>query len=146
MFVYKACQKSIVTLELLKDSVTNESRPDVVDSNHAKFRTNKVKVVQIKNVKTCESMKSDNSFHDKNFKYSVGKIITEPTFEPDLNQVCGGGIHYFKTRETALSWYHSYYNHYTRPDGLDEWWYENGQLNRRCNYKDGERNGHYECW
>ena len=30
------------------------------------------------------------------------------------------------------------------PDGLDEWFHENGQLWKRQNYKNGERDGLYE--
>src|SRR3989304_1275169 len=47
MKVYKAGANSIITLELLPNSKTNETRSNVYDPNFAKFRTNKAKVISI---------------------------------------------------------------------------------------------------
>ncbi len=84
---YKACRNSIVTLELLPDSRTNEARTDVVNPNFAKFRTNKAKVVSIVNPGTEEEMTADISEYDKRFSYEVGGIVSAD-FDSDLETVC----------------------------------------------------------
>jgi hypothetical protein len=76
MKVYKACQNSIVTLELLPDSKTNESRNGVVDSNYAKFRCDKARVVDIVNFYNGITLDRDTSFHRPNFVYRKGDIVS----------------------------------------------------------------------
>ncbi len=105
--IYKACKNSIVTLELLSDSITNEDRDGVVDSNSAKFRTNKARVVTIVNPLTGEKMDKDRSIHDSTFIYTVGNIV-RGRFDSNINEVCSSGIHYFKTYDAALDWYCKY--------------------------------------
>jgi hypothetical protein len=104
--LYKACQNSIVILQLLEDTVTNENRKDVVDDNYAKFRCDKALVVDIQSVKTDRSLQKDKSFYRKDFLYQKGKIVTAD-FNLDIDNVCASGIHYFKTKEAARSWYYS---------------------------------------
>ncbi len=96
-FVYKAGQKSIVTLQLLPDSATNESRENIHNSDHAKF-----KVIKLVNPLTNESIDSDSSFFDSTFIYRKGEIVLSTQFDPNLNEVYGKGIHYFKTYKAAL--------------------------------------------
>ncbi len=106
--IYKACQNSIVTMELCEDSITNEDRINIVEFLHAKFRTNKVKVVSIVDPITDKEMEEDRSMYNENFTYRTGQIITENNYCSNHDEVCAEGIHYFKTYEAALSWY--YYN------------------------------------
>jgi len=139
MLVYKACQSSIVTLKLLPDSVTNESRNNVYDVNFAKFRTNKAEVVSIENLFTGNAMDSDCSLSFSVFKYKVGEIV-ETRFNENLNQVCASGIHYFKTREAAKCY------------GLCAWsrsnveYYDNGAKCREFAWKEGKYLGKFKRW
>ncbi len=141
-FIYKACRNSISTLELLPDSITNETRDGVVNSDFAKFRTNKAKVISIVNPETNEQLDSDCSGYSPSFVYKVGKEVST-IFDPNINKVCGGGIHYFKTYEGALSWY---YQHHYKTNGKYIWYYENGQKEFEHNYKDGMENGQGTRW
>ena len=144
MLRYKACRNSIVTLELLKDTKTNEKRKGVVNDKHAKFRCNKVKVINITNPKTGETMKEDGSIYNPHFHYRVGKIV-ETDFNTNLNLVCVKGIHYFKTKEAAVSWFYKETNN-TLPDGKWTTWRENGQKHSEGTYKDGEKDGKWVYW
>ena len=143
MLRYKACRNSIVTLELLDNSVTSEERCDVVDDNYAKFRCNMAKVINIVNVKTGKTINSDRSIHDINFVYTLGEIV-KTDFNTCLDRVCAEGIHYFKTKETALSWFIRHTNYW--PDGKIKQWYDNGQKKAEVTFKKGEPDGKYISW
>ena len=108
-FVFKACQNSIVTLQLLPDSITNESRSEVIDPAHAKFRCNKARVIDIVNCDSDKPMSSDISFRDETFVYQTNEIVSVSDFDIDGEVICGEGIHYFKTKEAAVSHYHDWY-------------------------------------
>ena len=142
--IYKACKNSIVTLKLLSSSVTNENRRHVVNPDFAKFRTDKARVISIVNPETEEKLAEDSSMYRDDFVYKVGKIV-KSHFNPDINRVCGGGIHYFKTKETALSWfYQQTHNKYS--DGKSAGWHENGQKRYEGSYKDGKMDGKWTNW
>ncbi len=164
--VYKACANSIVTLELLPDSLTNENRSDVTNSDFAKFRTNKAKVVSIVNPETKEWLAEDCSNHYPLFVYKVGEVI-ETKYDSDINKVCSWGIHYFKTYVAAFGWYHigrpgtngkqivyhddgqkAYEYNFKdgQPEGKQEVWYENGQKEYKQYYKDGQLEGKQFSW
>jgi len=154
MLRYKACRNSIVTLELLADSKTNEKRDGIVDKNYAKFRCDKAKVIDIINVKTGEKMKTDISIRDERFEYSLEKFV-ETDFYTDLNEVCAGGIHYFKTKEAAVSWFYRISSGDIGlreiivmgwPDGKWSAWYENGQKKSEKTYKHGKLHGEVSTW
>jgi len=165
---YKACKNSIVVLELLENSITNEKRKDVINPSFAKFRTNKVKVIKIIDVLTGDELDSDRSIYDPNFIYKVGEII-QTEINSDINTVCGEGIHYFKTYKAALSWYYhnninqikngtfiEYHENGRRDvewnyldgklNGLQHGWYDNGQKNFEWNYLNGNREGLHQWW
>jgi len=140
--IYKACRNSIVTLKLLNDSVTNEKRKNVFDDKYAKFRCDKAKVINITNVETGEMMNSDISLYIWRFKYTLGEII-ETVFNTNIDEVCAEGIHYFKTKKAALSWF---YRRQNKPDGKWTDWRENGQKHSEGSYKNGKRNGKWIYW
>ncbi len=138
MLRYKACRNSIVTLVLSEASKTNEKRDDVINDRYAKFRCNEAKVISITNVETGEMMENDISIHDASFEYRVGKIIATD-FDEDLDEVYAEGIHYFKSKEAALSWF--YIQNCKIPDGEWRMWHENGRKHSEGTYKNGERDG-----
>ncbi len=145
MKVYKACRNSIVTLKLLPDSVTNESREGVIDPLHAKFRTNKAQVVSMIDPFTKEPITEDTSLYDSRFTYEIGEIVKVTIFDNNINRVCASGIHYFKTYETAVSWYIRQKN-IIPPDGTWRDWYESGQVEYERTYKNGESDGIWRWW
>jgi len=102
MLGYKKCRDDvIVTLEILGD--TNRDRPDVINADYAKFRTNKAKVVAIESMEfPRKRLRSATSLHTQNFVYNVGRII-EVNVSDDWNEVCGPGIHYYKTKDAACN-------------------------------------------
>jgi antitoxin component YwqK of YwqJK toxin-antitoxin module len=141
-YVYKAGQCSIITLEIT--GKTNEKRGGIADPLHAKFRTDKALVIDIKNFTTGLQMEEDVSKHDPEFVYKVGEEVRGDDYDEDINEVCAPGIHYFKTKEAAESWWlrHNLY----KIEGLYRTWYENGQLESEANYKDGKKDGLYRWW
>ena len=142
---YKACTNSIVTLEPLPDTINNEKRKEVCDVLHAKFRCNRVKVISIINPITNEDMDKDRSIYDENFIYKTGKIVNCPDFNKNINKICGRGIHYFKTKETAVSWFYQLTNN-KFPDGKMTEWYENGNKAYEKSYKNGNEDGTWTAW
>jgi len=99
---YKAARPShIATLELLPDSITNEKRK-VIDSDHARYRCDKARVISINHVLTGEPINSASSWYMPNFSYKVGDNVSTD-FGPNLDNCCQPGIHYFKTHESAVS-------------------------------------------
>ena len=86
-------------------------------------------------------MESDSSIYDESFIYQVGKVV-ETNYCSNINEVCGEGLHYFKTYDAALSWYYRN-NTSQRIDGQDIWYYENGQVKYEMNYKDRKLDGKY---
>jgi len=144
MLRYKACKNSIVTLELLDNTINNEKRNNVVNDKYAKFRCDKAKVVNITNVKTGEPMEHDVSIRDDKFVYSLGEII-ETVFNTNIDEVCSEGIHYFKSKEAALSWFYNQ-NDQNRPDGKWIDWHQNGQKDSEGTIKDEEQDGKWIYW
>jgi Family of unknown function (DUF5758)/MORN repeat variant len=144
-YVYKAGENSIITLEI--KGKTTENRDWVYDPLHAKFRTNKAIVIDIENFKTGHQMKEDVSNHDCGFVYRVGEDVEVKNYDRDINEVCAPGIHYFKTKETAESWYLQYGDTKgIRLDDLYREWYDNGRLKKEINYKNGKLDGLYRWW
>jgi antitoxin component YwqK of YwqJK toxin-antitoxin module len=140
-YVYKAGSCSIITLEIT--GKTNEKRGGIADPLHAKFRTSSARVIDIKNFETGLQMEEDVSKHDPEFVYKVGEEVKVVDYYEDINEVCAPGIHYFKTREAAESWF---LNSYDIQDGSYRGWHENGQLETEINYKNGKLHGPHKVW
>jgi antitoxin component YwqK of YwqJK toxin-antitoxin module len=137
---YKAGMNSIITLTIT--GKTNEKRDGVVDAKYAKFRTSSARVDDIEDYKTKEKMVSDMSIHDISFIYTLGEEVKVENYDEDINGICAPGIHYFKTREAAESWYIP--NDYLVDlEGLYREWHENGELQKECTYRAGKLEGVY---
>lgn len=150
-YVYKACNNGegeqrvwIVIMEKCKeDTKTNEERKDVANKNRAKFRANKLMVVEIINyddIKTKTTFIVNTTDYGKPLRYEVGKIVECDQFDDDVNVVCGGGIHYFKTLQAAC-----YYGPYRRVRETGRYcfmsWHHNGRKQCEINYNDGVLDG-----
>lgn len=88
---YKKCKNDIIVkLEIPKGAI-------VFSINGNKCRTNKAKVLNIKN--------ADRAFSKwKYFSYYVGDEITINNFNLEYNIECAKGIHFFMTEEEAINY------------------------------------------
>jgi hypothetical protein len=112
-YVFKYCKEysyinhkyndTIIILQKLEDTLTNESRKDVVDEKYAKFRANKLLVVLIFDINdlNIEYESIINILQIKTI-YKKGEIVFPDNFDKNLNKVCSNGIHYFKTIDAAF--------------------------------------------
>lgn len=151
-YVFKSCKNQpqtsyheyIVVMEKLKDTITNEERKDVFDKSYAKFRANRLNVVAILSVVNLSSVTHVmHSWKDSNpVRYEVGKVVECDKFDEDLNKVCSGGIHYFKTLIPA-------YYHCNKPEkGHSKYmdWYEDGMQKYEIIFFNGLLNGFWKSW
>jgi antitoxin component YwqK of YwqJK toxin-antitoxin module len=139
VYVYGSCadisskkdksRKWLVVLKKLENTLTNEKRSNVVDHDHAKFRANRLEVVEIINMKNPKQTKnriidsyeySDEKLSGKKVEvvYEVNNFVDQrlPTvecdnFDLDVDVVNGSGIYYFKTIISAYC-YEMVPNHY----------------------------------
>ena len=89
----------------LNDTITNESRTNVIDHIYAKFRGNQFLVIDIINKFDINKHIGEiqNSTYTHNIiKYKKGEMVKSNSFDENLNNVCSNGIHYFKSIEPAL--------------------------------------------
>ncbi len=89
-------------------------------------------------------MEKDVSIWAGCFDYRMGKIVKPNYFNENLDAVCAEGIHYFKTREAALSWFYRENGNF--PDGNLTAWHENGQKLSEGMWKDGYQDGVWMEW
>lgn len=150
-YVYKVCNNGaselrewLVVMEMCDGTETNEDRKNVIKADHAKFRANKLRVVDIININSgLPTGKIVNSYWNyAPLEYKVGAIVECDKFDYDINKVCSSGIHYFKTLVTA--YYYNYDYHRIHQNGYTgEWmqWYDCGQIKSVLSYDKGILNG-----
>lgn len=138
--VYKSAGDFIIELIINKADRNNLNR-NVHDKNYAKYRIERAFVDKIyhkfNNKKELTEIISD---WDANFKYRKGEYVTEITYDPDIDNVCTTGIHFYLTFEAAYYHNFGYPNNYT---GEYKSWYSNGRLEVICQYNRGRKNGLY---
>ena len=110
--------KLLCTMKIDPNRWNNECRSSIVDSRYAKMRTDVAYVTSIVDILTGKSYQhgystysSVNSFNS--FKYIVGKFAVSnfdysTWWSTDIDTVCSNGIHYFTTKEGALSYVFEY--------------------------------------
>lgn len=144
---YKSACTFIIELDINSCALTNLHRP-VKDKNYAKYRCNRAHVVRIYDKFTELDVPSIKSDYDSNFIYIVGQTVEVPLFNEKINEICTSGIHFYLTKEVA--YYHNLdyyifdkeiYNTY-----LSKSWSDDGQLIKKCNYKNGKFSGSYESY
>jgi antitoxin component YwqK of YwqJK toxin-antitoxin module len=175
-YLYKSCSTTneswIVVLQLTDNSITNQSRLSIRYPNrkYAKFRANKLKVVDIINkfnrTKTIDSIESSVYIESK-IKYVKENIVKSNFFDSNLSRVCSNGIHFFESIEPAfyyelyklrnytghwINWndngqkiYEGYYMS-GEETGLWVTWYDNGVKNSKGYYLNGKETGHWIIW
>jgi antitoxin component YwqK of YwqJK toxin-antitoxin module len=154
-FVYKYCvdivssKPYIVVMQKIDDGKNNEGRSEVINKNYAKFRANKLKVIEIIDYDfpetTVDSITTQyphsNHVTNRTF-YKKNNIVVPNNYDENINNVCSTGIHYFNTLFPAL-----FYRHV--PDNLTgEWyeWNENGIKTKKSNHKNGLLSGKVYNW
>ena len=69
-----------------------------------KCRTSKAKVLSAFDIGGSETTETVfSSMHDRNFKYTVGEIVTAE-YDSDIRIECTSGIHFFMTRKEAAEY------------------------------------------
>jgi hypothetical protein len=146
-YVYKKCsdaysetnrsRKWLVVLKKTHDTKTNESRK-VNNPKTAKYRGSHLKVVLIVDVNDLTST-SDcvvNIIYGIKATYTVGEIVYADSYdEEDIETVCSGGIHYFKTIEPAIL-YDILPTNFT---GTHTEWSEQGDVISTTEYVEGKK-------
>jgi hypothetical protein len=146
---YKKCANNrIVVLEPLGRN--NEGRNDIVDANFAKMRCEYARVIKIYDMITKEEFESATSAcegHNK-ITYERGKIVCSDKYDSNLNDVCGSGIHYFKTEEPAYMYDFDQFDSKfdSKFTGILKAWYNNGLYMTTYNFKNGEKDGEHKIW
>lgn len=158
----------LVVMQKLQETKTNEERKGIVNSSCAKFRANKLKVVEIFKMSNPEINKEYviNAYGDVNLTYRVKQIVGPNYYDDDIENVCSCGIHYFKTPLRVIyyggvpvdftgEWF------YFSDDGFKEKvenlvngklsgktteFYKNGTIYREWHYENGERSGNFTRW
>ena len=142
-YVFKSCSRDwIVVLQKLADTITNESR-SVVDADCAKFRADKLQVVDIihKFDQTTRDSICNSVYEHKQIVYKKGEIIEVKDFDKNVDIVCAAGIHYYKTMKVA------FYLELERViDGEFYDWHNDGQMKAKGIYKDGKPEGEWISW
>jgi len=132
----------IVTLEIPTDAQTNMTRSNIAIPETAKYRANKVVVLQIEDTAgTCYNTATSCGYSKKSIEYVVGTTIEEPCYNTNIEEVCTEGIHYFLSRRVA-----ELYTLKSVQNGLFEMWHDNGQLAVNVPYRDGKREGLFQSW
>lgn len=90
----KLRDNKIATLEILEDAKRSSATA-------RKCRASAVRVIEIED-KDGEKCRNGVSWHDENFIYEVGKILTVEDFDEDRWNECSTGIHFFITRQEAV--------------------------------------------
>ena len=95
---FKKCNSYIVELEVCADAKRSSA-------TSRKCRVSKAKVISITNLDgTPTDITVVASGYDRNFKYTVGKIVEEPKFDNNRWKECAPGIHCFITRNEAVNY------------------------------------------
>ena len=146
---YKKCSGYVVVLEITGE--TNESREDIVEPKYAKYRCSEANVLAILNLdRTPASQTTVRSDYDGEFMYTVGLRVVPHYWDPHINEVCSGGIHYFKRFKVAkmYNFVHSQVGRRSlslrdapKFTGVLKNWYDNGQLMNKRRYVNSRLNG-----
>lgn len=147
-YVYKLCDgKYIVVMKKLPETVTNENRLSVFDPTRAKFRASVLDVVFIVNIYDTNDRPQQvlNKFRQYELMYTVGENIVPHEFNEDIDVVCTGGIHYFKTIDTAYTFSGGQFNN-DKFTGHRPSWYDNGQKCQEGMCVNGKRSGIWTTW
>lgn len=141
--IYKSIDDYWLEMYLLKYSVTNENRTNIINRNKASYRASDVYVNRIEHKFTGETVNSIKSnWNGIETEYVVGYVIHVNNFDMTLNKEMSSGLHYVLDKNIAL---HSNMlslrnNGYS---GEYESYFPNGILWEKGSYSNGGRVGRW---
>jgi antitoxin component YwqK of YwqJK toxin-antitoxin module len=136
---YKSSDNYIIELEIPIGSKTNESRKNIINKDHAWFRSERALVKKIYHKITKKNVFGIQSDSNPRFVYIVGKIIEIKDFDDNCDNIDTTGIHYFLTKESAFFYNFIIPKQYT---GKYNQFSENGRKNHTVEYIEGKKNGY----
>lgn len=90
---YKKCRNGVIVKLLIKDGTPR---------GHAFGRKCRAQGAEVLEVIGAETGLSQ---HDPNFKYEAGKTVSVDNFDPDFDNECAPGIHFFITKAEAENYW-----------------------------------------
>lgn len=144
-YVYKLCNMEyFIVMKVLPETVTNENRANIIDTSCAKCRASVLEVVLIVSVKDTSDRPHQllHKYESIKTTYILGEKVLPDKFNYKLEEVCTGGIHYFKTIQVAFL-YRFIPDDYT---GIWTYWHSNGQKQSEGNYVNEKRMGYWIVW
>ena len=131
---YAGTIKVLITLQIPSDALTNAHRPNIIDPQYAKYRANKVFVVSIIDYYNKEHMMAKSGFYAKKLVYVKNQFVCSE-FNPDINIVCGEGIHYFLDKYLTINYKVPILKQYWDVEyNMYKEYYNNGQLSKKIKY------------
>jgi len=101
-------KRLLATLQIPEDALTNIGRTGLVDTKYAKHRCNKALVVSLENTTTEQQSEKSytgvSAYWEKQLNYIVGEMVEISDFNPDLQNECTKGIHFFLDKQRALEY------------------------------------------
>ena len=94
---YKKAKNKIVELLIMEDSERSSATT-------RKCRCSKAKVLSITDLENTKEFNEVASDYDKSFIYKVGEIVEVKDFNNDRWDECSTGIHFFITRDEAVTY------------------------------------------
>lgn len=132
----------LIIMRRTDDTITNESRKNIVDINYAKCRGNVflvLKIVDIENPKNSKIELLNKYFSSiiSTTKYVVNERVRSE-FDPNIDIVCSEGIHYYRSIKAAYCFRSYPVRNYT---GNYFVWGSDGCLESFTEYTKGKKNG-----
>lgn len=145
LLCYKSCEKEwIIVMKIIESTKTNDIRPNIVNRLFAKYRANKLQVVEIKNKYDDRQLNEIENicYCGEKIKYTVGKNVEDKDyFSKRNNHICKTQLDYFLCEICAY-----YYEIRDDYQGKYISWYDNGQKMMECTFKNKKYDGKYEEW
>lgn len=155
----------VITLEIPKDAIVNWERPDIVDTQKAKYRANKVKVLRINDHCGKSYREAVSHYEAPQVVYKIGRYVEVNKYDMVLTNECATGIHFFLDKEAAEHYEipkqftgvrHEYYHSgqkytesnylYGKLHGMCKEFYDTGEKMRHQLYMNGKLHGPYMLW
>ncbi len=99
--IYTVTGEEVMVI-LLITGHNNEGRAGIFNEKYAKYRCSKAFVVSIKDMKNKTHIPFAVSFYNPSFIYMPRTEIEDPSYDPDINNIYGSGIYYYKSKIPAF--------------------------------------------
>jgi len=128
--IINQCDRVVVTIELLDDTIHNMDRPLLIDKHNARYFCNKIKTLEIEDIDGKKYKEAES------FLYIANKVIHK------VGEISNqGDIPYYLNKDRVLK-----YRLYKPINGIYETYSDNGSLTTRCIFKNKKYDGLYEMY